>query len=1054
MANERLTDQPTLTTIADGDWLYVVDVSDTTDSPQGSGKKITKFNLNLDTATFGGSIVPTSPAPPSGKAYWLATQDGTYTNYGGVVVNANSIAVISVTSAGVFSISQTPLNLTNYLQKTDVIDSLTSTAVDSPASANSVRVVDEKKADKSSLQFKANLVVGKNLFNKDTIVDGLYIKPSNGTTSINPAFCYSQPMPVLPNTQYRSSPDGYTGYLSYDVNGNFISGLDYATGLTTGASTRFVVICFEKTELNTKQFELGSVATTYEPYTLSIPKSELKNATTKQWTADTYSSGEIVNYLGKDWIANANTLSTDIPNTSTKWDERLIAYAEKKKTQAIIFPDKLTNLNLDDYKTIGSFQPFGGYDNFSNRKCIKDYPLNYATEKFIFVRNIIGTQSRNLCFFNSAGEFIAPSLGAPAIDIVLHQNEIIPIPPTAVKFGCTLVSDNLDTLPTFTEVQILVGLFETDFVIENINNFSLKGGSTIDTTTFLTKDEAIVTYPLKSTTETQLSTHTSNINDINADVVTTKVDIVLVKNKLDSLVGSPPDAGAITGNNVFTGNNTFAQPIKAVAAVNDDEVIRKGEYKKTLNRYEDAADYGFLPTNTATANVTALNAALLGGNKTLVVSKPGVYFMDSTVYIDDYTNLIFGKGVVLQKVAYYMVAFVNRGALTRSLNTNIKIQGLKMVINNFVNAFAPNEPLYGLSGIICFFHINNLEIFDTEILDIPVSNWGIQVCTFTNLHINGFVLKGNKDGIHLGRGKTFLIENGVCDTYDDAVALNGHDYTNCNPEIGSIEDGIIRNITDLYKSPTTGYFSRLLIGAWVDWYSGIQLQKGDAIVHGGKTYRIEAAIGASYNSTTAPSIPDGQNSVVMPEGFTLIKCSNDAVYSANIINVKYENIKSYSDRNVLTVELDFGSDYNRSIHPTVSLIDYPTIEVNVQNLVSTTTATMMGIPPNITSTVMLEKCKTNGMLLAQSSSLKSKIIIDKCDFRNITGPVLNFTGADVIIKDSITNIPIDITIGTGTRIRTLDNLLSIANVAPIKGDYIVQNYIPKIYNGTAWIDQI
>jgi hypothetical protein len=67
------------------------------------------------------SIVPTSPAPSgTGTASFFAVQNGTYTNYGGLVVAANSFAIISRSAAGAFSISQTTLSLAAYALLTDL----------------------------------------------------------------------------------------------------------------------------------------------------------------------------------------------------------------------------------------------------------------------------------------------------------------------------------------------------------------------------------------------------------------------------------------------------------------------------------------------------------------------------------------------------------------------------------------------------------------------------------------------------------------------------------------------------------------------------------------------------------------------------------------------------------------------------------------------------------------------------------------------------------------------------------------------------------------------
>jgi lysophospholipase L1-like esterase len=88
----------------------------------GTAKDLENAIISAVTGASGISIIPTSPAPSgTGIASFTATQAGTYTNYGGVVVAANSFAIISRSAAGVFSISQTPLNLTSYAKLTDII---------------------------------------------------------------------------------------------------------------------------------------------------------------------------------------------------------------------------------------------------------------------------------------------------------------------------------------------------------------------------------------------------------------------------------------------------------------------------------------------------------------------------------------------------------------------------------------------------------------------------------------------------------------------------------------------------------------------------------------------------------------------------------------------------------------------------------------------------------------------------------------------------------------------------------------------------------------------
>lgn len=70
--------------------------------------------LIIQQSTFMGTAEPAATPTGTGNRYWTAVSPGTYTNFGGVVVTANSLAIISVTAAGVFSISQTALDLTAY----------------------------------------------------------------------------------------------------------------------------------------------------------------------------------------------------------------------------------------------------------------------------------------------------------------------------------------------------------------------------------------------------------------------------------------------------------------------------------------------------------------------------------------------------------------------------------------------------------------------------------------------------------------------------------------------------------------------------------------------------------------------------------------------------------------------------------------------------------------------------------------------------------------------------------------------------------------------------
>jgi hypothetical protein len=166
--------------------------------------------------------------------------------------------------------------------------------------------------------------------------------------------------------------------------------------------------------------------------------------------------------------------------------------------------------------------------------------------------------------------------------------------------------------------------------------------------------------------------------------------------------------------------------------------------------------------------------------------------------------------------------------------------------------------------------------------------FGIHVCSFEDLIIDDVIIKGEKDGVHLGRGKRFTIRNGVFQTFDDAIALNAHDYATSNPELGWIENGVIENCYDLNAENTVGYFCRILAGAWTDWKEGMEVQQSDAVVSNGKLYRVQAKPdGTKYISKTKPTHEKG--SMVL-DSINWGVVQHDVTYTAGVRNVIFRNI--------------------------------------------------------------------------------------------------------------------------------------------------------------------
>ena len=322
--------------------------------------------------------------------------------------------------------------------------------------------------------------------------------------------------------------------------------------------------------------------------------------------------------------------------------------------------------------------------------------------------------------------------------------------------------------------------------------------------------------------------------------------------------------------------------------------------------------YGFSPEASGVENTKALQQLVDAGG-TIVVNRPGIYKLAGTVFLGSNTTLRFGNGVFLKKVdeqGAFSHVLINKGAASRTWDEHIVVDGLQLIVNGVdVRDF---KTAYGLHGQLAFFYARDVRIEHFRCMDLGKAQYGIQVCTFEDLLIEDVIIKGLKDGIHLGRGKRFTIRDGVFQTFDDAIALNGHDYSTGNPELGWIEDGVIENCRDLEADATVGFFCRILAGAWSDWKPGMEVQQSDTVVSNGRLYRVQSKPdGTVYHSVTRPTHSSGQQTLdSIPWGVV----QGDVTYSAGVRNVVFRDIFLEKDRPAFSIHFD-NDRYSRSYYP-------------------------------------------------------------------------------------------------------------------------------------------
>lgn len=334
-------------------------------------------------------------------------------------------------------------------------------------------------------------------------------------------------------------------------------------------------------------------------------------------------------------------------------------------------------------------------------------------------------------------------------------------------------------------------------------------------------------------------------------------------------------------------------------------------------QFKDAAQFGFLPENDGFKNAEALQKAVDGGG-TIAVSKKGVYAISKEIRIGDNTHLVFGADTVVKKTAAkgasFPYAFVNKGAYDKTFNENIRITGLNLSVGGIDQC---NTPIVGLIGHLSFFYVKDLRIENFRCADLEKGQFCIQICTFENIIVRDAIIKGKKDGVHLGRGKTFKIADCDFTTFDDAIALNAHDYSTSNPELGWIEDGVIENIVDRNEEKTVGYFCRILGGSWTDWREGMKIQRSDSVVSDGRIYRsVNKPDGKTYISKTRPTHKSGTQTL---DGILWRVVQDCATYTAGVRNVVFRDIFLYKPRTAFSVHFDNGV-YSRSYYPNAPFV--------------------------------------------------------------------------------------------------------------------------------------
>lgn len=307
---------------------------------------------------------------------------------------------------------------------------------------------------------------------------------------------------------------------------------------------------------------------------------------------------------------------------------------------------------------------------------------------------------------------------------------------------------------------------------------------------------------------------------------------------------------------------------------------------------------GFSVNNTSEENSAALQTALDRGGE-ITIEEPGIYDISAMLLLSDNTLLRFAPGVILRRqkcMEETNHCFANRGMYTKTTNRNIRIYGLNLQINGVESAsYSENtkNAVLGMRGHLAFRFIEDLVVRDFTVHDLQTKDYAIQISDFYKVQLENLSIEGLKDGVHFGPGSDFVLRHGYFKTFDDPIALNGSDYSVSNPSLGWIENGLIEDCHDLAAESTTGFFARILSGAWVDWFPDMEVRHSDAVVYNHRLYRVAMQPdGQKYISHTPPTHTEGQKVI---DGIRWV-CTQDECYTAGCRNITFRDITLRKDR--------------------------------------------------------------------------------------------------------------------------------------------------------------
>jgi len=414
-----------------------------------------------------------------------------------------------------------------------------------------------------------------------------------------------------------------------------------------------------------------------------------------------------------------------------------------------------------------------------------------------------------------------------------------------------------------------------------------------------------------------------------------------------------------------------------------------------------AGDYGFNPSASAEENAIAWNS-IPGEGFMIKITQPGVYEIDTTLWLKSNTTYDFCSGVTIKKAtgSDFSYIFANDAYLNNKRNENIIItaDSLRLQINDIESRAGPLPRIFGQ---ISLYQLDNFEVNGIYCNDHGTDQFFFTMSDVTNGTIKNMSIIGTKDGIDLiGSVSDITMDSIYIQTSDDGLFIGCAGYPGNTPTIGDIDNITISNLSDSASNSTNAMTIRVDAFSWTGWDSLNVYQSGDIVVSDSKIYH--KMDNGQDTGRYAPTHISGIDTLA--DGIQWRYVKNGIDTTANVTNLTFKDSKLSGKRSTIHFENPNDTAYWRGAYPgtygnaTIDNIELNNItwEGSEPNAIRFYSDTKIGnlTMKNCINTQPAQAPYFCAFMLADNDCYLERFFIDSCDFTFADGAeILNITGA-------------------------------------------------------------